>query len=516
MKKSFKFLSLTLVFSLLLSTTIFAFSFDEPEYQEAYAYVTESKIMSGTSQDDFNPDGEVNYASVIQTFYNAAGNPELETEKTGDTWYYKAVTWGESIEIIDETFSPDKVINTGDAITAFYNYSKYLGMFLPEDSMDFAVSINLLDEEALAKSSYISRIELAVMHKNYADYLATAKTEGEVLEVDKYGNITLDLISQNLYNSDFEPGDILFIKFDDFNLKAPFGTSYSDVDNGEIVVRAPAQFANVKIAINMGNFAETYNVGAGAKVKLSVLEKQGYGNEYELRQLKRSNEREDYESDEIFANFRMTNLGDIKDNVLYRSSSPVNNDLNRAAYVDEFTKNAGIKTVINLADSEEELNEYFNSEGFNSPYYKQLYDDGKVIYLGMGVDFKAEDFKSKLKTGLDFLIENDGPYLIHCNEGKDRAGYVAALLEALMGATADEIKEDYMISYMNYYNVEKGSEQYNRIADSNIMESMRDIAGLEKGASLEGVDLKKAATDYLTSIGLEEGQIQLLTEKLSK
>lgn len=49
----------------------------------------------------------------------------------------------------------------------------------------------------------------------------------------------------------------------------------------------------------------------------------------------------------------------------------------------------------------------------------------------MGVDFAAEEFNAKLKTGLVYLIDNEGPYLIHCNEGKDRAGFVAALLEAL-------------------------------------------------------------------------------------
>ena len=71
----------------------------------------------------------------------------------------------------------------------------------------------------------------------------------------------------------------------------------------------------------------------------------------------------------------------------------------------------------------------------------------------MGVDFAAEEFNAKLKTGLVYLIDNEGPYLIHCNEGKDRAGFVAALLEALGGAEAEEIVEDYMLSYENYYHV---------------------------------------------------------------
>jgi len=50
-----------------------------------------------------------------------------------------------------------------------------------------------------------------------------------------------------------------------------------------------------------------------------------------------------------------------------------------------------------------------------------------------------------------FIIANDGPYLIHCTEGKDRAGFVSAVLEALMGADLQEIVADYMKSYENYY-----------------------------------------------------------------
>jgi len=54
----------------------------------------------------------------------------------------------------------------------------------------------------------------------------------------------------------------------------------------------------------MGNFASTYNVSIGDKVIFSMLEKEGYLSEYLLHQLKRTNERNDYASDSIFANFR--------------------------------------------------------------------------------------------------------------------------------------------------------------------------------------------------------------------
>ena len=177
-------------------------------------------------------------------------------------------------------------------------------------------------------------------------------------------------------------------------------------------------------------------------------------------------------------------------------------------------KAAGIKTVINLADGPEELASYFAQPDFNSPYYKELYDQGRVILLNMGVDFRSADFQAKLKEGLEFLMAHEGPYLIHCTEGKDRAGFVSALLEALVGSSVEEIKDDYMCSFTNYYGVEYGSEQYEKIAESNVLASLRDIAGLPAGASLEGVDLSAAAEAYLAGIGLSPEQIELLKAKL--
>ena len=132
--------------------------------------------------------------------------------------------------------------------------------------------------------------------------------------------------------------------------------------------------------------------------------------------------------------------------------------------------------MINLADSQSELEEYLAAEGFNSPYYKALYEQGKVVLLNMGVDFRSQDFQAKLKQGLEFLMANEGPYLIHCNEGK---------------------------------------EQYEKIAESNVLESLRYVAGLPKGADLEGVDLEKAAESYLLGIGLTAEQVQTLKSKLT-
>lgn len=200
--------------------------------------------------------------------------------------------------------------------------------------------------------------------------------------------------------------------------------------------------------------------------------------------------------------------------MLFRSSSPVNPELGRNTYADALVEKAGVKTAINLADSQEELAAY---EGYADSYYATL----NVVALDMGVDFAAEDFNAKLKTGLEFLIANEGPYVIHCNEGKDRAGFTAALLEAVCGASVGEIVEDYMRSYENYYHVEYHSDRWFSIANSNIIKTLCTITGTETQADLEKADLKKAdlkaaAEAYLIgTVGLTAEQVAALQSALT-
>ena len=231
--------------------------------------------------------------------------------------------------------------------------------------------------------------------------------------------------------------------------------------------------------------------------------------------MSRTNEREDYSSDAVFANFREIVGGDLGSGALYRSSSPVNNEIGRAKYADELMSLNNIRSVMNLADSRETIEGYFKEEDFASPYYKSLYENGEVIALNMGVSFKTREFQNGLVEGLTFLSKNEGPYLVHCNEGKDRAGFTSALLSALMGLTYDEIASDYMTSYENYYHVEKGTEQYEAVKRSNIDSMLSFIAGVET-KDLENVDLAAKAEEFLIAIGMEKADIDTLKSKLSK
>ncbi len=343
-----------------------------------------------------------------------------------------------------------------------------------------------------------------------------ANVAGTVAEVQKYGNLTMDIKPKALYDAGYHLGDILNVAAGANVLKIPFCTSYSDVDTGSLVVRDDRTNDLLVVAINMGNFSAKYNVKAGDKVTFSLAEKEGYLSEYQLRQLKRTNVRSDYATDSIFANFRSITTTGINPAVLYRSSSPANNELGRAAYADALAKAAGVATVLNLADSDEEIKGYIGSKEFTSGYYKALYDQGKVKAVDMDVDIAGADFGKKLAAGLRFLSRNKGPYLIHCTEGKDRAGFVSAVLESLMGARFDEVVSDYMTTYENYYGVKKGSEQYTSIANSNIVTSLTTVVcGYPKGTDISKADLAAASEKYLKKYGLTSSEIKALKKRLA-
>ena len=358
--------------------------------------------------------------------------------------------------------------------------------------------------------------------------------QGGVTEIQKYGNLVLDIDPAELQKAGFAYGDVLAVTVDGKDFQIPLCTNYSDVDTGELVARDSGGV--LIIAINMGDFATTNGLAAketaedGAytwtfpegrslediAVTIAMGEKGGYRDQYLIHQLERTNERGDYASDQIFANFRNISSGNLGENALFRSSSPVNNELGRASYADDFAEASGIQAVMNLANSDEDIAGYIAGEGFDSPYYASLYREGKVKALNLGVDFTAADFQTGLAEGLRFFAANEGPYLVHCTEGKDRAGFVSALLACLMGAGYDEVVEDYMITYENYYHLAKGSEQYEAVKSSNIVSILETITATPKGGDLSRVDLAAAAEGYVKGIGLSEEDLASLKSNLGK
>lgn len=359
-----------------------------------------------------------------------------------------------------------------------------------------------------------------------ADAPAELTATAEAANIQKYGNVVLSLKCDEIKAAGYTFGDVVTVKFLDQSMDIPFCNNYSDVDSG-----SPALFARdadefALVAINMGDFATTYGIatkttnedktfvwnyveGVEGPVAFTISMKEagGYYDEYVMHQLKYTNERTDYAelTDEQFANFRAVATTGMGKNVLYRTASPVNPENNRNTYADAAIKAAGVTVVMNLADDEATVKGY---EGYDASYYSTI----QYIALNMGVDFAAEEFQSKLAEGLRFFAQNPGVYAVHCTEGKDRAGFVTALLECLMGASYDEVIADYMVTFYNYYGVTKDEARYDIIANSNIVKSLQRAFDV---ADLKTADLAAGAETYMKAIGLTDAELTALKANLS-
>lgn len=111
------------------------------------------------------------------------------------------------------------------------------------------------------------------------------------------------------------------------------------------------------------------------------------------RNLNPLNDRDAFENDEIFASFRPLKGGSLKENLLFRSSSPIDNTWQRAKYADELCEKYGIRCIVNLADSEEKLQELLETS--DSPCYKKLYEEGKVLFPEISIALKRLRFRQR-------------------------------------------------------------------------------------------------------------------------
>ncbi len=209
-------------------------------------------------------------------------------------------------------------------------------------------------------------------------------------------------------------------------------------------------------------------------------------------------------NDKEFANFRQVNTTGISPNKLYRSSSPVKAWGEREIIADNLSRTAGIKTFINLADTEKNMKA---RKIFNNTYYSTQ----DVICVNTGLKFHSKQFKEGTAQAIKFMAVNKAPFLVHCDLGKDRAGYFCALLECLTGASAEEVVNDFMVSFYNYFGIEKNSSEYEFAADNEIRKFLPVILGVK---SIYGINLSDAAERYFLNIGVSENEINAVRNKL--
>lgn len=355
----------------------------------------------------------------------------------------------------------------------------------------------------------------------------------------EFGGVYIRMSIEDFNALGFEYGDSVDVEFSNgYKLEdIPYYNGYY-VDAGQPLLIAYPGYDYIKAAINYGEdlweeaslqggilggkpkFVPLYELGHILEhdtAAITLRERGKYRDIQTARDIHYTDIRTDYPSDEVFANFRNFRMGNIRENTLYRSASPCDNQHNRAPYVDALIKEAGVQFILNLSDNDVKINRYMAMDSFNSAYFQSLYDDGRVEAIALNMNYQSEEFAQKIVQGFNAMAEAEGPYLVHCTEGKDRTGFVCMLIEALAGASYEEIADDYMLTYDNYYkiNATKDPERYRLILEQNLDAMVKFIVN-DESVDFKTADLSGYAREYLKRAEMSDEQIDDFLDKIAK
>ena len=499
-------------------------------------------------------DTSLTRAGFLERLWRTAGEPVVNgilpfDDVQESAGYAEAVRWAVSSGIVngygDGRFGPDDPVTKEQMAAVLYRSAQALGQgfrgmwyFLLDypdadqisDWADEAIHWCVMNgiivgtDRGLEPKTTVTKGQLTQILQRWQDAVAPAPeeapalTDARILHEEEFGGVYICCTIEDFNALGFTCGDSVTITFSNGYVldDLPYYNGYYTATGQPLLIAYPG-YPYIKAAINNGDdlFAAA-GLQEGDTASVTLREKGKYAAIQDARDIHYTDKREDYASDAVFANFRSVQAGSLRHDTLYRSASPCDNQHARAACVDALISEAGVAFILNLADNEQKIQGYLENPGFSSLYFLSLYQDGMVEPIALNMNFGSQEFKTKAANGLAVMAEKEGPYLVHCTEGKDRTGFVCMLLEALCGASYEEIVSDYMITYDNYYGIteEKEKERYDVIVENVLVPMIRSLAGNED-ADVRTADLPGCAERYLLDGGMSAAQIELLRERLT-
>ncbi len=276
-----------------------------------------------------------------------------------------------------------------------------------------------------------------------------------VVERNTYGNLLFDLTPDSLKNKGFEVGDIVTISGGSLpgNLDMPFTDDMLVVGTwGSCITCFPGETI-MTLALANASFSDRVGGKVGDRIVITMKQKGGYKEQNDKYKFNFSNNRSDYDSDEMFANFYPIECSGMKPGVLYRSSSPLmeSDNPSRYEYADRLARKAGIRTIFTFAHSEEQWKKALASGRGYGEYCKELYDEGNISFNKSAMDIFLDKEAIKIGEAMRRMLESEPPFLIHCQIGRDRTGIVTMILQTLAGATYEEVESSYMKAFYNWH-----------------------------------------------------------------
>lgn len=93
----------------------------------------------------------------------------------------------------------------------------------------------------------------------------------KISAIDKYGNITLNITTEELLSKGFSYGDeVLIISKNGYMNKAQISTKYS-LDEKSTIIKTGIKSQPISISINYGNIAEDGSFTLGEEIELKLI-----------------------------------------------------------------------------------------------------------------------------------------------------------------------------------------------------------------------------------------------------
>lgn len=334
----------------------------------------------------------------------------------------------------------------------------------------------------------------------------------DALEDPEFGSIHIGCSLDEFTAAGFRPGDSCDVELSTgFRLEdVPVFTGYYTRTGEPLIALYPGYEHPALAFSSAGDMWNRSGASAGDTVTVTLREAGKYLSAEESLGAVYSNDRSTYDSDPEFSNFREMSGGKLRAGMFYRGASPVDDRNSRAAITDSLIREAGIGFVLDLADSDEKASAY---PLFAGSRFEELFNEGRTACLGLTAAYRAPGYAAGLAEGFRAMMKQDQPVYIHCTEGKDRTGFVCMLLEALAGATCEELEQDYMITYDNYYGINKTDtpDKYAANVTVRFLDMAEWLAGVPEGTDLSGRTFEDDARNYLKNAGMTDSEIDSLT-----
>ena len=334
----------------------------------------------------------------------------------------------------------------------------------------------------------------------------------QVVYDDKFGGSCVEITIEDFIKQGFEYGDSVDVAFaSGFRMEdIPLYSGYY-VPFGEPLLCGYKGYPTLFLTYNMvgGVFDRAgLDKNKKANARISLNEKGKYLNIQNLMSQTHSNDRNDYRTDEEFANYREITGSKTKEKLIYRSASTTSDMFNRVNIVDALDRKYNVQYIFDLEDSREEMERYASDDTAVKDYWKSLYSKGRILPINLPVNYMKQECAELCAYIIRFILNNEGPFMFHCTEGKDRTGFLGIVFGSLIGKPLEEIEKDYMLTYLNYYSIGKENtpEEYKAIKELYFDSYLKNICNQNDSGKINEKMLLECVEAYLIKggLGIEE------------